>query len=229
MKQVRGFWLPEYEQHLVAFLQTGPEFAAGPTYQLHKLMSAMPHIRTFRHGIDIGGHCGLWSRVMAQMFRNLDAFEPIEAHRECFKLNLAGKDNVVLHDCALGEAPGRVHLLAHMTVSAKSQIARGKGSTGDTHVVPKGYGDVEAEIKTLDSFSFKDVDFVKIDCEGFEYFICKGGEETIRRDKPCIVVEQKPGHGERYGLSQTQAVTLLQSWGAVMMWEISGDYCLKWK
>ena len=82
--------------------------------------------------------------------------------------------------------------------------------------------------RTLDSFALPQIDFLKIDCEGYEYFILKGAEQTVRRDRPCIVVEQKPGKGSMYGLDDRDAVKLLQSWGAELKFEIAGDFCLAW-
>lgn len=217
MKQVRGFFLPDSEQHLVPFLERGPEFAGGPCYQLHKLMAAMPFIRNFRTAIDIGGHCGLWSRPMAAVFGSVQAFEPVIEHRACFDRNMKWFEvrNVTLWAAALGDRDGVVSLHT------------GPSSSGDTYV--KEGGEHSSPIKTLDSFHFTEVDFIKLDCEGYELFALKGGEQTIRRDKPCIIVEQKPGKGKLFGLGDHDAVLLLKSWGAEQVGEISGDFVMRWK
>ena len=214
MKQVNGFWLPDHEQHLIQFLERGPEFAGGPTYQLHKLMAAMPYIRNFRHAVDIGGHCGLWSRPLAAMFSRVTAFEPVPEHIECWFANVPG-ENTLLHEYALGDHAGEVSLHT------------GPSSSGDTYV--QDGGEHSADMRTLDSFNCGIVDFMKLDCEGYELFAIKGGEQTIKRDKPCIIVEQKPGKGKQFGLGDTDAVTLLREWGFEVVKEISGDFILRWK
>jgi len=84
-------------------------------------------------------------------------------------------------------------------------------------------------MRTLDSFNCGVVDFMKLDCEGYELFAIKGGEQTIKRDKPCIIVEQKPGKGKQFGLGDHDAVTLLREWGFEVVKEISGDFILRWK
>ncbi|QOZ25288.1 FkbM family methyltransferase [Bradyrhizobium sp. CCBAU 51753] len=221
MKQVKGFWLPDHEEHLVPFLETGPEFAGGPTYQLHKLMAAMPFIRNFRTAVDVGAHCGLWSRPLGAMFSLVKAFEPIATHRECFHANVVPRDygtfefGVTLYSCALGDHDGSVSLHT------------GPSSSGDTYV--QEGGEHNAVLKTLDSFGFADVDLIKLDCEGYELFAIKGGEKTIREQKPCIIVEQKPGKGKQFGLGDQDAVVLLQSWGAEVVKEISGDFICRWR
>ena len=83
-------------------------------------------------------------------------------------------------------------------------------------------------MQPLDYFMFDNVSFIKIDCEGYEYFIVKGAEETIKENKPTIIVEQKPGKAQRYGLKETQAVDLLKSWGMTLKAEDVGDYILAW-
>lgn len=214
MIQVRGFYLPDDEEHLGSFLERGPEFAGGPTYQLHKLIAALPWVKNFRTAIDIGGHCGLWSRPLARMFRTVEAFEPVERHRACFAKNLAEVGNVTLHVHALGEHNGTVNLHS------------GPNSSGDTTIDEAG--EHEAIMATLDSFHLANVDFIKVDVEGYELFALRGGEETIRRNRPCIIVEQKPGKAQKFGLGETDAVAMLESWGAKLRTEISGDFILSW-
>jgi hypothetical protein len=80
-KDVCGVWLSR------TFLPNEPVVAGAATFQWRKYAAAVPKITNFRHAVDIGAHCGLWSRVMAQMFGKLTAFEPLPANTECWRLN----------------------------------------------------------------------------------------------------------------------------------------------
>ncbi len=81
---------------------------------------------------------------------------------------------------------------------------------------------------TLDSFELKDVDFIKIDTEGYELYVVKGAEETIKRCKPTMIVEQK-GHGMKYfGFGKEEGVELLESWGMKRVANMSGDIIMVW-
>ena len=218
-KQVKGIWLPETEEHLIPHIERGAEFAGAGTYQFGKFQAAFPYIRNFQHAVDVGAHVGLWSRVLARCFARVSAFEPIEHHRECFKKNVPSG-----HGCEIELYP--------VALSATEETLRFSitpDNSGDTHVKAKDDGiGPQVVARTLDSFDLPPVDFLKIDCEGYEYFILKGAERTVRRDQPCIVVEQKPRKGSMYGLDDREAVKLLQSWGAQLRFEISGDFCLVW-
>ena len=181
------------------------------TYQIKKLRAALLHVKQFRAAIDVGAHCGLWSMHLVKRFGKINAFEPVAAHRECFALNVQAA-NATLHGCALGDKNGMVSIHTAAT------------SSGDSWV--DGAGDIP--IRRLDDFELQDVDFIKIDTEGHELFVLRGGEETIRRCKPCLIVEQKPGHGHRFGIGDTDAIPLLESWGAKRREVLSGDFIYSW-
>jgi len=216
MLNYKGLFLPDGETHLVEWMEKINKVVDGkPTYQYHKLEAALKHVKQFRTAVDVGAHCGLWSMHLVKKFKMLHAFEPMEAHRQCFVKNLDPKySGVQLHHCALGFEDSMVtmHTSPH--------------SSGDTWVNQAQGGDTP--LKTLDGFNLQMVDFVKLDCEGYELFALQGGEKTILRDKPCIIVEQKPGRAQKWGLEETQAVIRLQDHGAKLRDIISGDFILSW-
>ena len=203
MKNVRGIWLPDHEEHLLQFATRD-----NWTYQKAKLDEALRHCEKRGLAIDIGGHCGLWSKHLVNIFDDVVAFEPVAAHRECYKKNVLG-DNYTLHPIALGATDGAVSI--HTT----------EGSSGDSWV--KGDGDIP--MRTLDSFNLMP-DFIKIDTEGYEFNILTGAERTVKKALPTIIVEQKPNKGATFGLKDTAAIDLLVSWGYVVRRVKSGDYVL---
>ena len=212
IKQVGGVWLPKHEQHLVEWMRKMNQIKDGKlTYQKDKRDLALSYVKNWRTAVDVGGHCGLWSMWMAPLFERLYAFEPVALHRDCFALNVAGL-NVSLHACALGAEKGSISM--HTSV----------GSSGDSWI--SGAGDIP--MVTLDSLELQDVDFMKLDCEGGELHALWGAEETLKRCHPVVIVEQKPGHAQKYGLPETGAVDYLQSLGAILRTSKSGDYILSW-
>lgn len=214
VKQVHGAWLPDREDYLVGDIAASPRFAGGPTVQLKKYLAALPYVRQFRHAVDIGANVGLWARVMAVCFDRVTAFEPTSVCHEAFWANTREHfGSVRLHAYALGSEHGTVRLNTKLR------------STGFTTVDPGG--DAEVEQRTLDSFELTEVDMIKIDVEGWEHNVVKGGAETIRRCRPVMIVEQKPGNAERHGLKQYGAVNLLKKWGAEQVADLSGDIIMR--
>ncbi|MHA2069722.1 MAG: FkbM family methyltransferase [Candidatus Thorarchaeota archaeon] len=145
-------------------------------------------------------------------FDFVEAFEPVELHRECFRRNITA-ENIKLYPFACGDKPDRVSLGTPR-----------EGHSGHTVVVP---GD-DVEVVVLDDYNFTEVDFIKIDCEGYELFILKGLEQTILANRPVIIVEQKPGNAERYGLKRDGAVHHLKDLGMTLKASMSGDHIFAW-
>jgi len=216
MKQDAQWWMPDDENHLPDHMRTVNRKVNGRlTYQFAKYGLAKAHIKEFRNVIDVGSHIGLWAWFMASDFENVLAFEPMEEHRDCWAKNMEGIRNAGMYPYALGHKESMVAV-----------ECRTPGSSGDTQVVVNKPGDIE--MRTLDSFAFQDVDLIKIDCEGFEEFVLRGGVETLERCKPCVIVEQKRDMSARYGLEKQSAVKFLQDMGAVLRGEMCGDYILSW-
>ena len=215
-------WLPDGERHFPEWMDRNGELVDGKgTYQIKKLRAALGHCRQFRSAIDVGGHVGLWAMQLAKRFQQVHAFEPVPAFRECFMKNAGSMPNVSVHACALGAKPGRVS----MTIPPLA----GGLDTGGTHVG----GDGDVPMYRLDDMvaegyeKYVHIDFVKIDCEGYEHHVIEGGRQTIQRCRPCIIVEQKPHKlGPNFGIKGTPAVDLLKSWGYQVRREISGDFIM---
>jgi FkbM family methyltransferase len=208
------------------------------TYQLKKWHACLPWIKNWRTAVDVGAHVGFWSMQMAKRFKNVFAYEPMREYRDCFLRNVdpedwearaivegwgcGGRDcNVELFPYALGAGRGRVKMV----------VPRLDGGldTGGTHVGTEGE---EVELRRLDDefLHVPDaVDFIKIDCEGYEAEVVRGAEGLIRAARPCVIVEQKQHKmAANYGTSGTPAVDLLREMGAVLRHEIGGDYILSW-
>lgn len=213
MKKIDSWFFPDGETHLPGWM-ANPKvrmFLSGrPAYQGQKQVAALGLCKQFRTAVDVGSHVGLWSFNLAYRFQHVHAFEPVAAHRDCFHANTEGVANITLHACALGAAPGSVSIRSELT------------SSGDSRVD----GDGDIPMVTLDSCDLQDVDLIKIDCEGTELFVLQGAEATLARCKPVIIVEQKPGHAQRYGLGERDALPFLKSLGYTVAREMSGDFLL---
>ena len=225
----QGVYLPDGEKHLLEWMSNpkGGEIVDGRgTYQIKKFREAMKWVKNFRTALDIGAHCGLWTMQIAKQFKAVHSFEPVAAHRECFEANLFGDSpvlpaEIILHACAIGEKPGSVSMKTAPTSSGDTMVA---GHTMLSHVE----GDGLIPLERIDDFKFIDVDFMKLDLEGYELFALRGAIETLKKFHPCVIVEQKPGHAQNFGLRETEAVDYLQGLGAKLRKEISGDFILSW-
>jgi FkbM family methyltransferase len=220
MFQHQGIWLPDGERHFPDWMTKNGEIVDGRgTYQIRKLWAALEHCKQFRVAVDVGAHVGLFSMQLVKRFQTVHAFEPLAAFRECFERNVIAprEQDCLLYYVALGAQRGKVEMKVP---------AMGDGiDSGGTHVAGAG----EVEMRALDEYDFNDVDYVKIDVEGYEAEVIKGSRETLLRCRPCVMVEQKARKlGENFGITGTPAVDLLRAMGAEVRAVISGDYILTW-
>ena len=137
---------------------------------------------TVTHGstaLDIGAHIGSHTLTLARLVGPqgvVYAFEPQrKIHREMVK-NL--ELNRIRNAVPLRFAVGNAHEIIEMTPTHDFD--------GRMHV---GRGGDAAELRTIDSFGFQNVSFMKIDVEGFELEVLKGAVETIEKWHPAIVIE----------------------------------------
>jgi FkbM family methyltransferase len=216
MHEFMGWWFPDTESHFPKMLQKSVSKGGPAEYQYQVRDRSLGHVRTFGVALDIGANVGLWSRALCQRFQTVIAFEPVAMFRECLVRNVVSK-KLVIESFALGNE----------TTTANMIIT--EGNTGHTHIDPGTLGHGNIQVKRLDDLDLAHVDYVKMDCEGFEYRVLQGGEQTLRRCRPIMVVEQKPhdAYSDQYG--QHAAIELLQSWGAVRLDQVKDDWIMGWR
>jgi FkbM family methyltransferase len=147
----------------------------------------------------------------------LHAFEPLALHRLMFHRNMNGiSRHWELHPFALGDEDGRF-----VTMHTRSD------SSGDAHIADQDSGDEPGmTMCTLDSFMLTDVDLIKIDVEGYELPVLLGAEETLLRNKPNIVLEQKGHDVKHFGRPRDGALKWLVKRGWRVLQTITGDHIL---
>ena len=128
--------------------------------------------------LDIGANIGCISQALVVSGHRVIAFEP---QPEVFKL-LAENVECEHYNVALGAFSG--------TAKMPKVYYSAKGNFGGLGIGAKSmYGSYDVPMRTLDSYGLHDVGFMKIDVEGFELEVLRGGVETINRCKPIMYIE----------------------------------------
>lgn len=215
MKQAHGFWFPEYDDHFPRMLDKSLKKEGILRYQWRARDSAVGLCQKKRTCIDIGSNVGLWACDLVQSFDHVVAFEPVKEFRDCFIQNVATL-NYTLHPVALGSKESFIDM----------NIVQ--GNTGHSHIDPNSLGKGKIPLKTLDSFNLVDVDMIKIDVEGFEEEILTGSLETIKYNRPIIVVEQQ-NHEYKNAMINKPSIKILEGWGYVVAAQFKKDWVLKYQ
>ena len=210
------WWFPDEDTHFVAMLNKSVAKGQGNHYQKHVRDASLNYVNNFNVALDIGANVGLWSKDLCEKFDRVIAFEPVEKFRECLVKNVPNQ-NLLIQPFALGEQETTIEMIVTPE------------NTGHSHVDQNSFGIGSIAMYKLDTLDFDRIDYCKIDCEGYELPILKGGEQTFKKHRPIMVVEQKlhkdVGITER---SQYDAVDLLKSWGARELTRVRNDVVLGW-
>jgi FkbM family methyltransferase len=141
--------------------------------------------------LDIGANAGVWSFVLAKHASQVHAFEP---NPKMLDLLQSWRDpKVIVHAEALSDTDGYFDLLV-------PKGKRGYSNQGASLSAQKVTGEhraVKVRTRTLDSFAFKNVGFIKLDVEGHELDVLRGARETLAREKPNLIVEMEERHTGR--------------------------------
>jgi len=132
--------------------------------------AALEYVKRWRVCLDIGSNIGQWTRPLTKKFDSVICFEPNPNFRECFNRNIT-ETNVVLWPYGLSD---REH--------------RGQQDFNST-ILNESEGDIEC--RTLDSFGLTNVDFVKIDVDGFEVPLLEGARDTLTKNNAVVNIEMK--------------------------------------
>ena len=216
MYQRHGWWFPDEDTHFSEMLDKNIAKGNLPVYQQPVRDRSLRFVENFGVALDIGANVGLWSRDLCGRFSRVIAFEPVPQFRECLIKNVP-TENLEVRACALGEQDTMIDMIVT------------EGNTGHSHVDAASTGAGSIPMYRLDSLGFDCIDYCKIDCEGYELIILRGGEQTFREHKPIMVVEQKL-HKDTGITEATQfgAVDLLKTWGARELARVNHDVILGW-
>jgi len=164
MPSENSFWVL-YGQH------TEPTYLEDAGHgQQPQRDAALGYVNQWRVCLDIGSNVGQWTRPLAKRFHSVICFEPNPNFRQCFKKNIA-ETNVVLWPYGLS--------------NKEHQAQQDFNST----ILNEGAGDIQC--RTLDSFGLTNVDFVKIDVDGFEVPLLEGARDTLTKNNAVINIEMK--------------------------------------
>ena len=216
MYQAHGWFFADQDTHFSHMIEKNIKKGGPAAYQEPVRKKSLEFVSDYGVAVDIGANVGLWSRDLAIKFARVIAIEPVVEFQECLRRNVP-MENIEIWPIALGTEDTTIDMIIT------------EGNTGHSHINKDSVGSGKVEMKRLDNCIFDRIDYMKIDCEGYEMQILKGGENIIRTHEPVIVVEQKL-HTDTGITEETQygCVDLLKSWGARELGRVRNDCILGW-
>ena len=125
--------------------------------------------------VQAGGNCGLYPRLLSNIFQVVYTFEPDPLNFYCLTRNCQ-KDNIVKYQAALGSD--------HSSISVHRHTQENVGM----HQVTKNQDGFLMQLK-IDDLDLRYCDLICLDIEGYEINALNGATETLKKFKPTVVVE----------------------------------------
>ena len=160
---------------------------------------------------DVGSNNG-WYSLYANTLPMIQvhAFEPIKETYNNLLINLALNEpvNINHYNFGLSDKAGIKTFYLDPAISGKSSIAKLPGLSESITE--------RCKLEVLDNvveFTKKPPHFIKIDVEGAEFSVIKGGLRLIKRHKPVIFIELLRKWAKEFGYHPQEVVDLLFSQG----------------
>lgn len=140
--------------------------------------------------VDVGANCGLYTRQLARLSKQVHAFEPSRPMADLLRRTSA--TNVSVHEVALSDRNGDAELFIPQS---EDGLVHGLASLEPQPPMP-GRHLVSTHVPTarLDAVVDHDVAFVKIDVEGHELNVLNGATELVEHCQPVFLVEAEDRH-----------------------------------
>ena len=172
------------------------------------------------HVVDVGANIGYYLLMFQRRVGrhgHITCIEPSPENLLELRFNVGenGFENVSVLDVAVGRR--------NDVVGLKGGINSG--------LVESGKGVCNVEVRRLDDLAQRQVDFIKVDVDGFEWDVLQGAEGILRRDRPCLFLEFHPHLVGRFGADIDTILDFLrQHYHSVVAFDWpSPDRCSVWR
>ena len=179
------------------FLINGP---VPPRLTIHLLAwssyrLAKPELRVLRQfvdpqrdSIDVGANLGVHSYFLARWSRHVYTYEPNPELAAFLEQSRAG--NVTLSPLALSDRAGSatlaVPLIGNEAVDPYASLEERVALLSAAGAKVRRH---EVETQPLDALDHTNIGFITIDVEGHEEAVIEGATETLRRERPALLIE----------------------------------------
>ena len=154
-----------------------------------------------KDALDIGVYRGVYSYKLSQNFKYIHSFEPNPLLFPYLEKNLNKIiSNLKLYNLALSNNNGTTEL--KLPLRSKSifqdnieELFRLGAATMHPNNEIRNYKKVPINMKKLDDIKIENkIGLIKIDVEGHEKNVIQGGIETVKKNKPILLVEIEERH-----------------------------------
>lgn len=140
--------------------------------------------------IDVGGNRGIYSYKLWKLGCRVEIFEPNPVCLNVLSAWSMNKPMVSIHAVALSNKVGVADL--HIPIDGHGIEHDASASLNKLDFFSKR--DERVELRSLDSYLFENISFIKIDVEGHELNVLHGARNLLKEQKPSLLIEIEQRH-----------------------------------
>lgn len=187
MKVIKGYYFPSNDTEYTKY------FKKFDHYQKEQRDFSYRFVEKFDLAIDVGANFGLWARDFTEKFKHTICFEPNPKCIPYLRKNI-NQNKSTIYQTGLGDKNESKELFSPQKLGTSSYINEtriGLTSTGEKiwGQFDKTTKKINTIIKVLDDFEFSNIDYIKIDVQGFEENVLIGAEKTLNSNNPVLCIE----------------------------------------
>lgn len=201
--------------HAMITKKRAQEWVTHPEQYILDVLNA--HVAVGGVTMDVGANLGQWSIHMSKRVGPngiVHAFEPVPNFMTVFKKTMRefkADANIRFHELAIGDKKGEITFVTHNE--------KGEYLSGEAHIGKPGEkGNITVPVVTLDSLldsmeRIREVRFIKVDVEGAELMLLKGGTRFMKELRPVIFSEVEDRHCKGFGHTRQDVIDFMTTQG----------------
>jgi len=144
-------------------------------------------IKNWRSVIDIGAHIGETAYRYSKWFNLVHAFEPV--YFSLLNENIGSIKNIIVYPFAASDREEK-KVMIRSKKNSGATVIKTKENNKDLSKSRFDQNEIEISAKPIDFFNFSQIDFIKMDTEGYVLPILIGMKETmIKNNFPPLQIE----------------------------------------
>jgi FkbM family methyltransferase len=162
--------------------QSSDSYTNGELRLLEKLSGRLAVV------FDVGANAGEWTEMVLNCHQQgvipeIHLFEPGPGVFKMLSENFKDRQHLILNQCGLSDKEGSLQFFENITFNQSSSfIDFENGGTRKVHEVPVTTVAAYCELKNIFH-----IDFLKIDCEGFDFKVLQGCGEMLEKGQIEVI------------------------------------------
>lgn len=163
----------------------------GWRWEEHQHDIAQMYLNKNSISMEVGSHIGTLTVMLSKLTKKVYAFEPVKDSYDLLikNLTLNNCNNVETFEAAVGNEVGITNIEWVGDNNSGATVLKGGDVVINDELKTPSMPNSNVKLVTIDSLNINELDYLKVDVEGFEENVIDGALKTIKKCQPLIIIE----------------------------------------